>query len=509
VHAPGLLRAWLLGRLAQASLISALAACTEHTTAALDAGLALNAVELPQLSCRGALTQASECARRADCGEGQQCTLDERVEAVDRVPIALRCGPALGTGKARARCSEASECESGLCALAGVCLEPCASSRDCPDGQTCQPVEARAAEEALAPVIACARVSAFPPDVELNVSAQALRSEVLNRFSVSELGRTSLVFLKADCARALDVRRIVDKASQRTFFDTAAQLDGVVQINPSVNAGALLPLLLPNNPRVMLSSEGYDLGVSVDQDTDVHVIRASRTKRGHILDLNVFYVGGGKLVEEGGLHPGSSELLDVIARLGARYEAIGVELGAVREYDVVGALREELSVLQVATRVAGSGVIEQEVPKLGRLFELSAGVDDGGLNLFIVESMGPLLGISGGTPGAVGLHGSALSGVALALDSTGLMRADKVLFHELGHQLGLFHTSEMDGFEIEPLSDTPACSAEQDSDGDGTLRASECADHGADNVMFWEGSGDTLSPQQIDVLTRALILRER
>jgi hypothetical protein len=491
-------------------LLSLLMACTQHKTDALDAGLALNQVALPQLSCRTPLTNTSECARSADCGQGQLCTLDERVEPLDRAPITLRCGPALGTGTARTRCGEAAECESGLCALAGVCLEPCASSKDCPQGQTCQPVEVRAAEEALAPVTACARVSAFPPDVQLNVaSEEGLRSDVLNRFTVSELERTSLVFLKADCGRSIDVRRIVDKASQRTFFDTAAQLDGIVQINPSVNVGALLPLLLPNNPRVTLSTEGYDLGVSVDQDADIQVIRASRSQRGQILDLNVFYVGGGNLLEEGGLHPGSPELAEVFARLAARYEAIGIELGAVREYDVVGALREELSVLRVETRIDGAGVLEQQVPELGRLFELSAGVDDGGLNLFIIRSMGPLLGISGGTPGAVGLHGSALSGVALALDSAGLMRADKVLFHELGHQLGLFHTSESDGFEIEPLSDTPACSAQQDSDGDGTLHASECADHGADNVMFWEGSGDGLSPQQIDVLTRALILRER
>jgi hypothetical protein len=433
--------------------------------------------------------------------------LDERVEAEDRTPLTLRCGPALGTSEARARCSEGSECESGLCGLAGVCLEPCAGNDDCPRGQICQPVEVRISEVALAPVAACARVAAFPADVQLSVEQQRLSSGVVNRFAVTGLAQSNLIFLKAECARTLRVLRIMDRSTQRMFFDLGEQLDGVVQINPSINEGALLPLLLPNNPRVTLGPEGYDLGVSVDVDSDIEVVQASRAHPGRILDLNVFYVGGGKMVDDTGLHPGSPELAEVIARLAARYAAVDIELGAVREYDVVGELRSDLSVLQVDTQVGESGMLVQDVSGLGRLFELSAGVDDGGVNLFIVEKMGPLLGISGGTPGAAGLHGSPISGVALALDSAGFARADRVLFHELGHQLGLFHTSEMDGFEIEPLSDTPACTAEQDTDGDGTLRASECIDHGADNVMFWEGTGDALSAQQAAVLTRALVLR--
>jgi hypothetical protein len=504
-----------VARMVAALCLLGVAACADSDAPPSDS-LPLNPVALPPLSCRAPLSNAGECTRGADCGDGQRCALDERVEVADREPLSLRCGPALGTGRARARCSEGGECESGLCGLSGVCLEPCSSPGDCESGQTCQPVEVRVRvdapdgrhEDALAPVQACARVAAYPADVKLALSTQkGLRRGVINRFTVSELAGTSLVFLKADCERTMRVQRIVDRSSGRVFFDAAEQLEGVVQINPSINEGALVPLLLPNNPRVTLNAAGYDLGVSVDDDTDLQVIRASRQKRGHILDLNVFYVGGGKMVEAGGLHPGSQEFAAVIARLSERYRELGIELGAVREYDVVGALRAELAVLEVDSDFGSSGMLEQDVKDLDRVFELSAGTDDGGVNLFILEKIGPLLGISGGTPGALGLHGSSVSGVALALDSAGLERADKVLFHELGHQLGLFHTNEMDGFEIEPLSDTLACSAEQDTDGDGLVRVAECLDYGADNVMFWEGVGDATSAQQRDVLTRALVLR--
>jgi hypothetical protein len=468
----------------------------------------LNPADVPTLACSALPVGLGDCARRADCGSGELCTLDERVELHDRGPIPLRCGAPLGTGRARSPCSEGAECESGLCALNGVCLEPCGQSDDCPRGQSCLSVEARLSEDALAPVAACARVAAFPADVQVDAGQRvALRTGVVNRFTVQALRETSLVLLKADCARTLRVVRIQDRATQRLVFDVDALFAGVVQINPTVEQGALVPLLFPNNPRIPLSAQGFDIGVSVDADTELQVIRASRARRGRILDLNVFYVGGGTMLDASGLHPGSPEFAQVLGRLAERYAEIGLELGAVREFDVIGALRSELSQLVVDANVGGSGMVEQAVTDLDRLFALSAGLDQGGVNLFVIAKMGALLGISGGTPGSVGFHGSARSGVALALDTAGLERADQVLFHELGHQLGLFHTSEMDGLEIEPLSDTPACTAEQDSDGDGILHARECVDHGADNVMFWEGTGALLSPQQVEVLTRAPLLR--
>jgi hypothetical protein len=484
-----------------------LAACDEPARRAPDE-FPLNAADLPGLTCAELPAGDGECTRRAECGSGELCTLDERAQLTDRAPLALRCGPPLGTAEARARCAEGSECESGLCALTGVCLEPCGADDDCPRGQSCQGVEARLPQDALAKVAACARVAAFAQDVQVDASQRvALRAGVVNRFNVEALRENNLVLLKTDCARTLRVERMVDRASERTLFDIDALLAGVVQINPTVEQGPLLPLLLPNNPRIHVSSAGVEIGVAVDADAELQVIRAARAGRGSVLDLNVFYVGGGSMIDASGLHPGSPEFAEVLARLRERYAEIEIELGTVREYDVSGSLRTELSELVVDSGLGDSGTAAQEVAGLDRLFELSAGLEDGGLNLFVIAKMGALLGISGGTPGAAGFHGSARSGVALALDTAGLERADQVLFHELGHQLGLFHTSELDGLEIEPLSDTPACSAEQDSDGDGVLRARECVDHGADNLMFWEGTGRLLSPQQVDVLTRALVLR--
>ncbi len=50
--------------------------------------------------------------------------------------------------------------------------------------------------------------------------------------------------------------------------------------------------------------------------------------------------------------------------------------------------------------------------------------------------------------------------------------------HEMGHQLGLFHTTEKYGMEFDILTDTPECSI-------GTVSAEECDGYGASNIMFW------------------------
>jgi hypothetical protein len=85
--------------------------------------------------------------------------------------------------------------------------------------------------------------------------------------------------------------------------------------------------------------------------------------------------------------------------------------------------------------------------------------------------------------------------------------AEVVLMHEIGHFLGLFHTSESSGVVLDPLTDTPECGSEQDLDHDHSLSAFECAGHGGDNLMFWTGAGANLTPQQISVMADSVLFR--
>lgn len=126
-----------------------------------------------------------------------------------------------------------------------------------------------------------------------------------------------------------------------------------------------------------------------------------------------------------------------------------------------------------------------------------------------------LAGIAAGLPGPNGIPGTGASGVVVAVEphrfGDGSLAATifgETLAHEVGHQLGLFHTSEQDASNHDFADDTAVCTLDMDTDGDGTLNANECPD--GQNLMFWGGSEFPqveLSPAQADVLIHTTIAR--
>ncbi len=479
-----------------------------------EAGPGAALLPLPELSlalsCRPVVAQRGDCARDADCSDGLHCVADVGTTPADRSPLPLTCGRALGRGAARARCTAPADCASGLCALGDVCLRPCVADRDCPTGQSCLAVEARWGQ-GLQPVQACVRVFAYSADVRM---AREPRREGLGTAAFGSVGSgavqgTALMFLKPDCGVRAELQALRARdTGASVLFDLDALRKGQPTLNPVANSGGLLPVLVPNNPAVAVSGRGYDLTVRVDADSGAELVTVSRDGERATLDFNVFLLGGGEEVGATGLHPGTPQVRALMARLDARLRRIGMRVGIVREHDVPGALRDELGVIETRAITDSEGnLVDLAVDGIDALFELSAGLEDGGLNLFLVREMGDLLGISGGIPGAIGAHGTSMSGVAVAVDTVGLDALDGVIQHEMSHQLGLFHTSELDGFVVEPLSDTPACTVERDANADAVLSPSECRGRGSANLMFWAGSGSDLSAMQISILRRSPVLR--
>lgn len=116
------------------------------------------------------------------------------------------------------------------------------------------------------------------------------------------------------------------------------------------------------------------------------------------------------------------------------------------------------------------------------------------VNLFFVEDQlsgeSSAYGVSGGLPGPTGIA-SSWNGVLnfLTAHATGTTLNTQLLgetaAHEMGHWLGLYHTSESTGTSFDPLSDTAECPISRDNDSDGKVYPEECDGYGADNVMFW------------------------
>lgn len=86
------------------------------------------------------------------------------------------------------------------------------------------------------------------------------------------------------------------------------------------------------------------------------------------------------------------------------------------------------------------------------------------VNVFLIEDFNVsdapgLLGVSTGIPGMAGFHGSSGSGLVFSTASLGEdnVTLGQTLAHEVGHFLGLRHTTEHKGLDEDPITDTPRC----------------------------------------------------
>lgn len=419
---------------------------------------------------------AGECASDADCTTGI-CRRDPSIAPVDLESAPLACGAAVGSARIGAPCTLASDCAHGLCAVSGRCVGPCGEAT-CAEDELCTHVFVR--HEA-----AIERVRACVPDVVVPAAVERVRTLMRGpEIRLEGLGTSGIAVVTGPC----DLPAI-EPLSLRTTTSIAIFDAGTRSTNPI--GGAPLTIFVPNNALTPIDPSGYLLAVTgVGHELDV--LELARPGTGGTIDLELYYAGPFSIEGDRG-PPAVAAAIDGLER---RYAGAGVEIGTVRQHDLVGGLLDRLAIVEGDAR-------DEELELLAML---SAGEDRPALRLAFVRSMEGLVGFTAAIPGPPGTPGRAGGTIAIGAELLSASTLDRAVSHEVGHFLGLFHPTELDGSSVEPIADTPECDPSFDVDGDRILSDAECAGQGAENLMFWTATGDTLSADQLEVVGRSVLL---
>lgn len=247
----------------------------------------------------------------------------------------------------------------------------------------------------------------------------------------------------------------IDFQGPNYFQAIGAQLFG--SVNPTV-----VPAVPQFADQFETGSHVYRVGTH-DSEMCHYVIESPGNPT--VIDLNIYLVG----LSMGG---GNANIQAIIDQAEVIYEQAGISFGNVRFPDIAPEAEQNFSVIQSEADIRSLASYSTD-PEEDGASPLSA-------NVFITQqfALAGALGLSLGIPGVAGLHGSAISGVAMTGEYIGSMQGNRltanVLAHELGHFLGLFHTTEQGGQGSDPLNDTPECTNFQNP--------TNCPDWG--NLMF-------------------------
>jgi hypothetical protein len=268
----------------------------------------------------------------------------------------------------------------------------------------------------------------------------------------------------------------------------------------------LVPLLLPMSPDKDLAAGDWSVDIFVatedgavkNQSVDCTALyRIVDPGSSATVDLHIILVGVSGLDAAGAADDANMQA--VLDGVDALWSTAGLSVGEVSFEDFSGDV-DKYTVLDAQTEFNSLlETVSLPSPKVLPIFL----VDE------ITDSGSTTLGKAAGPPGLATISGTSKSGmVASAADLEGDPdKTARIIAHEGGHFLGLFHPTEKDGSEYDPISDTAKCTT--DSDGDGVYAPTECASSGADNLMFWAESSSMngLSADQGWVLVRNPVSR--
>ena len=432
---------------------------------------------------------APPCSTAADCRDGYEC----RGSVVSSQSVCLWPPPAEPEPALDGEpCRQDRDCEGGTCledpdwpggyctslncesvndcaGSAGVqsrcwltpaqtfCVVDCDTDSDCRGGYACQ-AYARGLNR-------CAPTVANPVDPDVPAPEPAgspipltcivpAERDVSISFTVSERARSWMVGYFSRDGLSIEGRSL-STPTRAIDFGTS---EGVYLNFTSLLFGSAGAILMPGTP-----------AFAADVAPGLHTLRINTRSQnlcwylieeetaGARIDFNIYLVGVPGVTAA--TAPDDANFVRLLGIVDDILSPSGVQVGTVRYFDVpddvadrYAIIRDGEDVQDLAIRTVSPG------PEVSDALSLNVFFTQG----FSFRDAAGVIGISSGLPGLAGMHGTVAS--AVAFTSEYLDRGDEdleltavVFAHEVGHFLGLFHTSEFYSDSTDPLSDTPAC----------------------------------------------------
>ncbi len=403
----------------------------------------------------------------------------------------------------------ASDGENNRCLIQrggqNFCVRICGGPEDCRPGYLCQQLSrdtGACLPNPNTPFLPPEEVAAHPLGIEC--AAPSGGNGFALPYSIDEGTTAYMVVPFTASGEVMQPQRIERPGGQISFGNGP----NAFQAAPAQLFGGINPTLVPGHAGLAgdLAAGAHTYQLAANGPQVCHYL-LEESSPGTVIDLNIYLVGlPGVSAANAAADPNLTAVLD---RFSVVYAQAEVGLGRVRYFDMPPDVTEAYQIIRGPDDV---GALLERTRLPGETRDEALSLNVAFTRQFAFANGQGVLGVSMGLPGPAGLHGTRTSGVVFTAEFLGREIMDgggtpvdgnvyigNILGHEVGHYLGLFHTSEQDGRGFDPLGDTPECR---------NGFPAGCPD--LDNLMFplARAGALTLSPLQVSTVRNNPLTKE-